>query len=32
VIAGFVDPWYDPGGNYTVPYTFFGTGISYRTD
>lgn len=32
VIAGFVDPWYDPGANYTVPYTFFGTGISYRTD
>jgi len=32
VMAGFVDPWYDPGGSYTVPYTFFGTGISYRTD
>ena len=32
VIAGFVDPWYDPGGTYTVPYTFFGTGISYRAD
>ncbi len=32
VMPGFVDPWYDPGANYTVPYTFFGTGISYRTD
>lgn len=32
VIAGFLDPWYDPGAQYTVPYTFFGTGLSYRTD
>lgn len=32
VIAGFVDPWYDPGAKYTIPYTFFGTGISYRAD
>lgn len=32
VMAGFIDPWYDPGGDHTVPYTFFGTGISYRAD
>ena len=28
----FVDPWYDQGGKYSVPYTFFGTGIGYRAD
>ena len=28
----FVDPWYDKGGAYSVPYTFFGTGIGYRAD
>jgi spermidine/putrescine transport system substrate-binding protein len=28
----FVDPWYDKGGTYSVPYTFFGTGIGYRAD
>lgn len=32
VIASFSDPWYDPDAAYTVPYTFFGTGIGYRTD
>lgn len=32
VIPDFADPWYDPGAAYTVPYTFFGSGIGYRTD
>ncbi|MFM7252749.1 MAG: spermidine/putrescine ABC transporter substrate-binding protein [Ilumatobacteraceae bacterium] len=32
VIPSFGDPWYDPGAAYTVPYTFFGTGIGFRTD
>jgi spermidine/putrescine transport system substrate-binding protein len=32
VISTFDDPWYDPGATYSVPYTFFGTGIGYRTD
>lgn len=32
VIASFDDPWYDPGARFTVPYTFYGTGIGYRTD
>ena len=29
VIETFNDPWYDPGATYSVPYTFFGTGIGY---
>ncbi len=32
VISTFNDPWYDPGARYSVPYTFFGTGIGFRTD
>ena len=32
VIGSFNDPWYDPGATYSVPYTFFGTGIGYRRD
>ena len=32
VISTFTDPWYDPGATYSVPYTFFGTGIGYRRD
>ncbi|MGB8858870.1 MAG: spermidine/putrescine ABC transporter substrate-binding protein [Ilumatobacteraceae bacterium] len=32
VISTFDDPWYDAGAAYSVPYTFFGTGIGYRTD
>jgi len=32
VIASFNDPWYDPGAKYSVPYTFFGTGIGFRAD
>jgi spermidine/putrescine-binding protein len=32
VIAKFIDPFYDPGAKYSVPYTFFGTGIGYRAD
>jgi spermidine/putrescine transport system substrate-binding protein len=32
VIEAFDDPWYDPGAVYSVPYTFFGTGIGYRAD
>jgi spermidine/putrescine transport system substrate-binding protein len=31
-LAAFNDPWYDPGALHSVPYTFFGTGIGYRTD
>jgi spermidine/putrescine transport system substrate-binding protein len=32
VLPAFDDPWYDPGGRYSIPYTFFGTGIAYRRD
>jgi spermidine/putrescine transport system substrate-binding protein len=32
VLPAFDDPWYDKGGRYSVPYTFFGTGIAYRRD
>lgn len=32
VLSAFDDPWYDPGAVYSVPYTFFGTGIGYRAD
>lgn len=32
VIQSFNDPFYDPGAKYSVPYTFFGTGIAYRAD
>ena len=32
VISSFNDPWYDPGALYSVPYTFFGTGIGFRSD
>jgi spermidine/putrescine transport system substrate-binding protein len=32
VLPAFVDPWYDAGATYSVPYTFFGTGIGFRTD
>ncbi|MDO8364268.1 MAG: spermidine/putrescine ABC transporter substrate-binding protein [Actinomycetota bacterium] len=32
VLANFDDPWYDAGSTYTVPYTFFGTGLGYRRD
>ncbi|HAP76486.1 MAG TPA: hypothetical protein DCR14_10420 [Acidimicrobiaceae bacterium] len=32
IIQSFNDPWYDPGAVYSVPYTYFGTGIGYRTD
>jgi spermidine/putrescine transport system substrate-binding protein len=32
VVPAFKDPWYDPGATYSMPYTFFGTGIGYRTD
>ena len=32
VISTFNDPWYDPGATYSMPYTFFGTGIGYRAD
>jgi spermidine/putrescine transport system substrate-binding protein len=32
VLKAFDDPWYDPGAVYSVPYTFFGTGIGYRAD
>ena len=32
VISNFNDPFYDPGARYSVPYTFFGTGIGFRAD
>jgi spermidine/putrescine transport system substrate-binding protein len=32
VLSAFNDPWYDPGAVYSVPYTFFGTGIGFRAD
>jgi spermidine/putrescine transport system substrate-binding protein len=32
VLPAFDDPWYDPGAKYSVPYTFFGTGLGYRAD
>jgi spermidine/putrescine transport system substrate-binding protein len=32
VLPAFDDPWYDPGAVYSVPYTFFGTGIGFRAD
>ena len=32
VLPVFNDPWYDPGAVYSVPYTFFGTGIGFRSD
>jgi spermidine/putrescine transport system substrate-binding protein len=32
VLTSLNDPWYDPGSKYSVPYTFFGTGIGYRAD
>ena len=32
VVQSFNDPWYDPGAKYSVPYTFFGTGIGFRAD
>jgi spermidine/putrescine transport system substrate-binding protein len=32
VLDSFVDPWYDSGSRYTVPYTVFSSGIAYRTD
>jgi spermidine/putrescine transport system substrate-binding protein len=32
VVPAFNDPWYDPGAVFSVPYTYFGTGIGYRTD
>ena len=28
----FTDPYYDPGAQYSVPYTLFTTGIGYRAD
>jgi spermidine/putrescine transport system substrate-binding protein len=30
--AGFLDPWYDQGAQYTVPYTTYSTGIGWRSD
>jgi spermidine/putrescine transport system substrate-binding protein len=32
VLPAFTDPWYDAGAAYSVPYTFFGTGIGFRAD
>ncbi len=32
VLSAFDNPSYDPGAVYSVPYTFFGTGIGYRAD
>ncbi len=32
VLNAFDDPPYDPGAVYSVPYTFYGTGLGYRAD
>lgn len=32
VVSSLQDPWYDKGGQYSAPYTFFGSGIGYRAD
>ncbi|MFM2077974.1 MAG: hypothetical protein RJA49_1864 [Actinomycetota bacterium] len=32
IIEKFKDPWYDKGATYSVPYTYFGTGLAYRAD
>jgi spermidine/putrescine transport system substrate-binding protein len=32
ILESFNDPWYDPGATYSMPYTFFGSGIGYRAD
>ena len=32
ILSSFDDPWYDPGAAYSLPYTYFGTGIGYRAD
>lgn len=32
IVAAFNDPWYDPGATYSMPYTYFGTGLGYRAD
>lgn len=32
VVPALQDPWYDPGSTYSMPYTFFGTGIGFRAD
>jgi spermidine/putrescine transport system substrate-binding protein len=32
IVGSFNDPWYDPGATYSMPYTYFGTGIGYRAD
>lgn len=32
IVSTFNDPWYDPGATYSMPYTYFGTGIGFRAD
>ncbi len=32
IVSTFNDPWYDKGATYSLPYTFFGTGIGFRAD
>lgn len=32
IVDAFNNPSYDPGALYTMPYTFYGTGIGYRRD
>ncbi len=32
VVPELQDPWYDKGSVYSVPYTYFGTGLAYRAD
>jgi spermidine/putrescine transport system substrate-binding protein len=32
IVETFKDPWYDPGATYSMPYTYFGTGIGFRAD
>ena len=30
--SAFADPWYDPGGEHSVPYALYATGLIYRSD
>ena len=32
IVEALQDPWYDKGSKYSVPYTYFGTGLGYRSD
>jgi spermidine/putrescine transport system substrate-binding protein len=32
VVEPLRDPWYDAGGTYSAPYTYFGSGLGFRAD